>query len=212
MSVQIKIIPEEVRNIASTQQNIAETIGNNVEQLTSATSLLSSAWDSATASQMIELIEQIENALKSVNKQAFDGASGLVEIANLFESIDGNLDAPFGVVKRIDSVNMLKCPSVGGISWNTSSFGTIRIIPEDVRHVGELCNRVSTECQDIADQWNSTLEQLQPVWEGNAANKYYATCREVGSGLQDIREAADELANKLHLIADRYEEIDNMLF
>ena len=213
MSVQIRIIPEEVRNIASTQKTIAETIGNNVKELSNASSVLSNAWDSAAALQMMNIIEQIEEVLKSLNDQVFEGASGLVEIANLFESIDANLDASVSVAKRIDPILAIKkCPLVGAIAWDTSSSGTIRIIPDDVRHVGELCNRVSTECQDIMGQWNSTFEQLQSVWEGNAANKYYSTSREVEEGLRDVSAAMDELANRLRMIADRYEEIDNMMF
>ena len=210
MSVQIRIIPEEVRNISGTQQTIAETIGNSVEQLTSASSLLSGAWDSEAALQMIDFIEQVEKALKSLNSHVFEGSSRLVEIANLFENIDGNLDSPFSIAKMVSVNNVLMCPMFRGISWNTSSSGTIRIVPEDVRHVAELCDSVSTECHDISGQWNSTLEQLQAVWEGNAASKYYSTYSEVDSRLQDICDATDELANKLRLFADRYEEIGNM--
>lgn len=90
----------------------------------------------------------------------------------------------------------------------SGSEADLSAIPEDVREVGRFAYRIATELRSGANSLDSEVAALMTSWTGGAADSYRAGWDEMNAGAVRVWDELFELAEKLGITADTYQQRD----
>lgn len=211
MSFQIRISPDGLHAAAERQNSIAKMVNDVYERLGSLSSELNAAWDGGASRQALGAIAELRDTTEALAEGIGVGARKLNNIAQAFENLDEGDSLTFTAIV-FDPGIMARCgggmPSIKAFLLNFS--GTMRIVPDAVRHVAEALMKLSSLVEDAGAQLNANMKVLSDEWEGKAYLKYAEETKELLKGIKKLNAAIEELAGRIRAAAIRYEEIDNM--
>lgn len=208
MSLQIRIQPDRVREIANLHKSLADRADAASNDLKEIMVLLDQAWDGVASESALNSIEGLLSMSRNLSGEINKSADRLSAVARIFESADSN--EPIAISHQIFRPIIV---GPGGRPTFPSiilpKLVSVRIVPEEVRDVGNRCKNMAVVYSDIIDDFYASVQSLEEAWEGKSYNKYLNDVNEFRSGMNEILEALPELAESLIRAANRFEEIDN---
>ena len=206
MGVQIRIVPDALRNAAEKQHMIANHVGVNRSELKQVIHMIDEAWDGPISEEIQDMLRNVGNILEELETCYDDNAQRLNGILEAFEAIDS--DEPRIRAVGLDRVfHLVGCPKpVFALSWKADR---IRIIPDEIRLASERCREMRDSFVELEDKTMDVIHDLEANWEGNAYNKYREQTEDTIKTLKDVQEFLAETADTMSKAAIRYEEWDN---
>lgn len=217
MAFQIRVVPDVLRQSA---EHIDQIINDNEQLYTRIkviTSKLDESWDGTASEYMIQQLHELLAYSNQTNEAFFESRSVLEAIAQAFENIDNsNGEESTGVAKFKMTQEMkeqIKRMShiVGPGGQLKISSGNIRVVPDGLREAAQEAHQMIDMSNDIADRIDKVLSELQSSWEGNAFNRFSDNFIQLKKFYIALNDSLEEFAQKVNMVANKYEEIDNML-
>lgn len=84
----------------------------------------------------------------------------------------------------------------------------IRINTDHVRQVGREFLSASQQSQDLSNRLQSTVNGLQPEWEGYTQQRFYQDFQQWQTSMRHYASMLDGIGKELQAIADRFEALD----
>lgn len=207
MAVQIRVVPDALREAADKQSGFANKMEELGQSIQSVISILDQAWDGTASRVLLESLQEVKKSSESTQECMKENAEKIRSVAQAFEAIDDN-ETGFTPIRAVE-FQLLRCPRPSIIGNLVLKENSIRIIPEDVRAAAVRCSDVSQEYMDVRVMLQQSIEELKGNWEGNSYVKYSTECNEILSNLSEIDDVLSEISSKMRIAAMRYEEIDN---
>lgn len=204
--MQIRIVPDALRNAAGAQRNIINQIMDDASKLKNIVNQLNEAWEGASGAQAQNALEEIRVGIKKILDGAEKSVSKISIVADAFERID---DGEMELIAPMKKFTPGVVPMPIGPGFALSMPGMVRIDPDRVRDLAEQCKVISISISDKAAQLDDSIRDLAMNWEGKSYMKYEEETREIIRALRMIEESMNEFASKSMLAANRYEEIDS---
>lgn len=209
MAFQIRISPDALRKASGEIKILADASEGLDEQLKVLCSQLEEAWSSNACEQIIEVLNDLIKLIRSGEEKLDESAEMLNSVAQGFESIDnGEISS---IAFRLHPIQQDMVSQILSLPEIKLSDGYIRVIPEQVREVGEQCKTLSGEMENNAERMEQIANNLQNDWEGKAYNRFFGEFIGIKQLYLDVAKILTETSSKIVFAATRYEEIDNML-
>lgn len=212
MAIQIRVSPDALRQGAEeiramTNQN--DVLNNGIQVLANK---LDGAWDGSSSQQMVEKLLVLSKSSNSAREGMEEAAQLLEAIAQQFEQID-NGEAGI-IATRVDFRPLTIVGPDGRVDFLQPiklSSGSIRVVPDELREVANESRQLMRVCDELENALNQIINKLQSSWEGRAYIRFSERFSEVKKFYVELAEMLDEFFQKIIFVADRYEEIDNLL-
>ena len=205
--MQIRISPDKMRDIAGEQQTLMNDVEKSSTVLDEVENRLREAWVGVAGEQMLSIVQTCQRGTQELSEELGESAQELTQIAQAFEAVDTLSTAPLGFLNRKPGFIPIK-PMI--LDFIFAQAGEIRILPEEVRQVAVLCRRESDKLSETKQMFRVTINKLRDIWEGNACNKYMDTIEDVLKAFDEVTESLEEMAEKMVMASNRYEEVDNI--
>lgn len=209
MSFQIRIVPEELRAAAERERNIQKAVEEIKAKMTNQVRSLDQAWDGGASRAAISNLESIKNRMDDLLQGLYSGARMLDGVANAFEALDDNPEAPESPFVALPHFSIrdfvIGCPKP---DFSIVLNGRLRIIPERVREIGRECKQIAEMSLKEASALQASLNTLAENWEGNSFRKYADESEDLMAAFKNMANSMDEFGDKITLIANRYEDLD----
>lgn len=207
MAVQIRIVPEGLRDVALKQRDIVsrvEELGNRLKQLVI---VVDEAWDGNSSNILQESLENVANATVKLGETMNQNISRIDDVVNAMEAIDSDTPIFRGKINIPSTIVVCPRPSfLDTISWKEDR---IRIIPEEIVNAATRCREASEEYMEIKQLLQNSVTELEQHWEGNSYNKYRTECEEIINNMESFHQTLSEISSKMRVVALRFEELDN---
>lgn len=211
MAFQIRIAPAALHAAAQRQRTIVETVAETAGTLATLATELGEAWEGSASIQALNALDELRTAVGNVSDGAGSSAERLIGVAQVFEALDDGGPASVAVLWDRDRfLKIVGCPTPRP-QFPLMVVDNLRIIPEQVRAVAVKCNQVSDTYAETATELNNIVSELGKDWEGKAYNRYAEETGELSSAFKRLSNALDEFADRIKIMATRYEELDNSL-
>lgn len=207
--MQIRVNPDALRAAAEQQRTIGAAIDGALSTLQGISGELAGVWEGMGANSALTSLEEVKNGVGHATEIIEEGSQQLEGIAQMFESIDEG-ESPF-IALRFDPARFVALKKIVAIPRAFFSTGVVRIDPDQVRALASSCNQVVQILDDAAGSYRTMVSSLSDNWEGNSHNKFVSEAEDVIVGVNNLREALQEIATRMRVAATRYEELDNSL-
>lgn len=209
MALQIRINPDRVREIANNQKVINNKADEVSAKLKECTARLDNAWDGVASEEAIQVIEKMISASRNLAEDIAESAQRLTSVANAFERVDEGAPSavaliPFKFKPGYITIN----PNL--IVWRPVAGQMVRIIPDEVRSIARRLQKISSQYNELIDEFFGTVSAVSDVWEGRAHQKYLDETAEFKAGAAEFADTLMGFSERLIATAARFEEIDNL--
>ena len=209
MAFQIRIAPAALHAAANRCHSIAEKAAEGASELASLGAELADGWDGSASGQALDALQEIRKAVDGLAEATHGGAKKLEGVAQAFEALDGGGSPVFAVdVSRLHI--MVGCP-MPTPQFVLNVVDNLRIIPDQVRAVADRLVQVSERFVQTGAMLNQTVDSLGGDWEGRAYTRFTEDMVELVDSYRQVSMKIDDYANRIRMIADRYEELDETL-
>lgn len=211
MAFQIRITPAALHAAAQRQRTVAETVAETSGILTSLAAELGEAWEGSASIQALNALDELRSVAGNIGDGAGNSAERLMGVAQAFEALDEGGPVSVAVLWDRDRfIKLVGCP-MPKPQFPLMVIDNLRIVPEQVRAVAAKCKQVSDTYAETAAELNNMISELGKDWEGKAYNRFAEETGELASAFKRLSNAVDEFADRIRMMATRYEELDNSL-
>lgn len=211
MAFQIRITPAALHAAAQRQRTVVETVAETSGILSSLAIELGEAWEGSASILAMNALDELRNAAGNIGDSTGSSAERLTSVAQAFEAMDdGNPVAVAVLWDRDRFIKVLGCP-MPRPEFPLMVVDNLRIVPDQVRSVATKCKQVSDTYAETAGELNNLVSDLSKDWEGKAYNRFAEETAELASAFKRLANALDEFADRIRIMANRYEELDNSL-
>jgi WXG100 family type VII secretion target len=84
----------------------------------------------------------------------------------------------------------------------------ITVTPEQVHDVARQFETSSQQSQEMVNTLQTTMNQLDPEWEGMTAQRFYQEYQSWRQSMTQFVELLNQIGQELHAIADRFAAAD----
>lgn len=84
----------------------------------------------------------------------------------------------------------------------------IKVTPEQVHEVANQFKQASQQSQDMVSRLQSTMNSLQPEWEGMTQQRFYGEYEQWKTSMNQFVQLLQSIGQQLDAIADRFAAAD----
>jgi WXG100 family type VII secretion target len=84
----------------------------------------------------------------------------------------------------------------------------ILVTPEQAHDVANQFNSASQESEQMVQRLESTMNNLQPNWDGMTAQRFYGDYENWRNNMRQFVQLLSQISQELHAIADRFAAAD----
>lgn len=208
MALQIRIVPVALHEAAQRQKSIIQTMSEASDQLGALAAELGDAWEGSASVQALNSLDDLRKAAGDIYEAGSDSHEKLSQIAKAFESVD---DGDTIGIRVLPYDNRMKVLTLLPSNFPFMISDNLRIVPDQVRSVAEECKKLAETYRQLSADTLAMLSDLEKNWEGNSYNRFADQTNDISEAFQKLGDSLQEFAERITLIANRYEELDNML-
>lgn len=212
--MQIRISPDKLRSAANEQITIMNEIEKSAAAMDQIEERLRASWEGVAGRQIRSIVETTKVAVQKLAEEVQESAQDLNETARAFESIDNLNGSNYRTLHIIPGIfnNIIPSPIRPMIlDFVIFQSGEIRIVPDEVREIAAECKREANEIEEKKARFRVIVNKMRDDWEGNSCNKYMEGVEDIIRAFDEVIDSISEMADKMNMAANRYEEIDNTL-